>query len=280
MAETRRRITEAAVELHGTIGPARTTLSAVAERAGVQRHTVYRHFPTEARSVRGVLGALLRREPVARPSSPGARSATRGSGSRAHSTSSTPTTSAPNRCSATSSATPSSSTQSGPPSLPFQAYLAEAAAILAAGWPTRGRRRRVLDAALHHAVDFQTWRSLTEERPHHPSRGRRARRRARRERCRASGPEGVDLLHAPASPGPLPYAVRSLRAHDYRGGSDDCRDRRRHEGRPVGAHARRRAPPATRCTGTSRPIRRHWSARSARPRCATSCGRSRTCTPG
>src|SRR3989337_535116 len=47
MAETRRRITEAAVGLHGTVGPARTTLSAVAERAGVQRHTVYRHFPSE-----------------------------------------------------------------------------------------------------------------------------------------------------------------------------------------------------------------------------------------
>jgi AcrR family transcriptional regulator len=48
MADTRQRITEAAVELHGTVGPARTTVSAVAERAGVQRHTVYRHFPTEA----------------------------------------------------------------------------------------------------------------------------------------------------------------------------------------------------------------------------------------
>src|SRR3954454_12713677 len=48
MAETRLRITEATVELHGTIGPARTTVSAIAERAGVQRHTVYRHFPTDA----------------------------------------------------------------------------------------------------------------------------------------------------------------------------------------------------------------------------------------
>jgi len=46
--ETRRRITEAAVELHGTLGPARTTISAVAEQAGVQRATVYRHFPDEA----------------------------------------------------------------------------------------------------------------------------------------------------------------------------------------------------------------------------------------
>src|SRR5215475_7198247 len=48
VAETHRRITEAAIELHGTVGPARTTLSAVAERAGVERRTLYRHFATEA----------------------------------------------------------------------------------------------------------------------------------------------------------------------------------------------------------------------------------------
>jgi AcrR family transcriptional regulator len=48
MAETHLRITEAAIELHGTIGPSRTTLSAVAKRAGVERRTLYRHFPTEA----------------------------------------------------------------------------------------------------------------------------------------------------------------------------------------------------------------------------------------
>src|SRR5215210_6884198 len=47
-AETRRRITETAVELHGTLGPARTSISAIADRAGVQRSTVYRHFPDEA----------------------------------------------------------------------------------------------------------------------------------------------------------------------------------------------------------------------------------------
>src|ERR1700704_6593204 len=45
---TRLRITESAVELHGTLGPARTSISAVAERAGVRRSTVYRHFPDEA----------------------------------------------------------------------------------------------------------------------------------------------------------------------------------------------------------------------------------------
>jgi AcrR family transcriptional regulator len=46
-AQTRQRITEAAVKLHGTIGPARTTIKGVAEEAGVQRATVYRHFPDE-----------------------------------------------------------------------------------------------------------------------------------------------------------------------------------------------------------------------------------------
>ena len=44
---TRRRITESAVELHGSLGPARTTMSAVAEHAGVRRSTLYRHFPDE-----------------------------------------------------------------------------------------------------------------------------------------------------------------------------------------------------------------------------------------
>ena len=48
MDRTHERITRAAVELHGTIGPAATTMSAVAELAGVTRATLYRHFPNEA----------------------------------------------------------------------------------------------------------------------------------------------------------------------------------------------------------------------------------------
>lgn len=47
-ARTRLRITEATSELHETVGPALTTVSAIAQRAGVQRATVYRHFPDEA----------------------------------------------------------------------------------------------------------------------------------------------------------------------------------------------------------------------------------------
>ena len=46
-AETRQRIVEAAVDLHTSRGPARTSVSAIADRAGVERHTVYAHFPDE-----------------------------------------------------------------------------------------------------------------------------------------------------------------------------------------------------------------------------------------
>lgn len=46
-AETRQRIVDAAIELHSTLGPAHTTISMIAERAGVQRHTLYAHFPDE-----------------------------------------------------------------------------------------------------------------------------------------------------------------------------------------------------------------------------------------
>ena len=160
MAATRLRITEAAVELHGTIGPARTTLSAVAERAGVQRHTVYRHFPTEA----DLFGACSAHYAAANPlpdlepwraiSDPHRRLA----------------------CALDDLYAFYERTESmwgnvlrdlelvdaiRPAIAPLQSYLADVAEILAAGWGTRGRRRRVLDAALHHAIDFQTWRSLT-----------------------------------------------------------------------------------------------------------------------
>jgi len=47
-SETRKRITQAAVELHQQVGPLHTTITAIAQRAGVERLTVYRHFPDEA----------------------------------------------------------------------------------------------------------------------------------------------------------------------------------------------------------------------------------------
>jgi AcrR family transcriptional regulator len=67
--ETRRRITEAAVELHETVGPARTTVSAIAEKAGVQRHTYYAHFPELKDLYQACMGHYAERNPVPEPSS-------------------------------------------------------------------------------------------------------------------------------------------------------------------------------------------------------------------
>lgn len=58
-AETRRRIVEATVELHRTVGPRHTTVAEVARRAGVERLTVYNHFPEEADMVRACQGHWL-----------------------------------------------------------------------------------------------------------------------------------------------------------------------------------------------------------------------------
>ncbi|MCL4714536.1 MAG: TetR/AcrR family transcriptional regulator [Hyphomonadaceae bacterium] len=63
-AQTRRRIVEAAVELHSTIGPANTTVSMIAEKAGVQRHTFYKHFPDERSVLMACSSHSLERDPM------------------------------------------------------------------------------------------------------------------------------------------------------------------------------------------------------------------------
>src|ERR671922_19739 len=60
---TRQRIVEAAVELHSSVGPAHTTFSMVAERAGVQRHTLYAHFPDERSLLMACSGLTQERYP-------------------------------------------------------------------------------------------------------------------------------------------------------------------------------------------------------------------------
>ena len=60
---TRLRIIDAAIALHGTVGPARTTISAIAERAGVRRATVYRHFPDERALFLGCSSTFRERNP-------------------------------------------------------------------------------------------------------------------------------------------------------------------------------------------------------------------------
>lgn len=64
---TRRRIVEAAVQLHASKGPARTSLSDVARLAGVQRHTLYRHFPEERDLLMACSGLYTERHPAPDP---------------------------------------------------------------------------------------------------------------------------------------------------------------------------------------------------------------------
>ena len=63
-AKTRRRIVEAAIDLHGSVGPSRTTFSMVAEKAGVQRHTLYAHFPDERSLLMACSGLSLELHPL------------------------------------------------------------------------------------------------------------------------------------------------------------------------------------------------------------------------
>lgn len=64
LEETRQRIVEAAVDLHTIVGPAWTTVSQIAERAGVQRHTYYAHFPDDRSLFLACSGLAVERDPL------------------------------------------------------------------------------------------------------------------------------------------------------------------------------------------------------------------------
>lgn len=162
MEQTRRRIAEATLDLHATVGPARATISAIAEYAGVERTTVYRHFPDDLSLFRACVNHGLQIHPGPDPSA------------------------------WAGTADPEERVRQGLgelyayygrterlwfnvtrdlPGLPglrqanaeagvFE-YFASITATLLQPWRARGRRRRLLRAALAHAVDFQTWHSLT-----------------------------------------------------------------------------------------------------------------------
>lgn len=162
MAETRRRIAAAAAELHGTIGPARTSLSAVAELAGVQRHTVYRHFPTEA-DLFGACSAHFFAEhplPDAAPwreiRDPHERLEQALGELYAYYEGTEQMFANVLRDAELIAAL-------RPTLVPMQEFLDEVADILAAGWAGSACRPHLLAAATRHALDFRTWRSLTAE---------------------------------------------------------------------------------------------------------------------
>jgi AcrR family transcriptional regulator len=159
MAETHRRITEAAIELHGTVGPARTTMSAVAKRAGVERRTLYRHFPTEA----DLFAACSTDYFTANPwPDLGTWRAIRDPQMRLERALDELYNyyerTEPMFSNVLRDAELVDSARDA--MAPLHAYLDEAAEILISGRSVRGRRRQLVRGALSHALDFSTWHSL------------------------------------------------------------------------------------------------------------------------
>ena len=161
-AATRIRIAEAAMNLHGTIGPARTTISAVAEKAGVQRATVYRHFPTEA----DLFGACSAHWASLHPppdagewagiADPNARLRAALAEIYAWYGSDVPMFVNTRRDAALVPAMAA-------PVARVQAGMAAMVDTLMKGRPERGHRRRRVQGAIRHATAFGTWYSLTRE---------------------------------------------------------------------------------------------------------------------
>jgi len=154
------RIAEAAFELHGTVGPAQTSISAVAERAGVQRHTVYHHFPDLGTLFRACTdhGMRVTRTPEAAPwraiEDPTDRlrhgldelyayyrANTRLLGNILRDM-------------------PFMADVGG--SEAFVERMTELFMALAEGWPGDEGAQRVRMAAIGHAMSYETWKSLTD----------------------------------------------------------------------------------------------------------------------
>jgi AcrR family transcriptional regulator len=161
--ETRRRIVEATVELHRTRGPAKTTISEIAQRAGVNRLTVYNHFPHITDLLKACSRSWTERHPAPNPTSwarisdPKERLRTAltelyGFYARTE----------PMRANVLRDAQ----------TMPELAALLEGSIVpylgavrnlLAEGWEIDDAGRRLLLAMLELAIDFHTWRSLERE---------------------------------------------------------------------------------------------------------------------
>jgi AcrR family transcriptional regulator len=160
--QTRRRITESAAELHGTVGPARTSISAVAAHAGVRRSTVYRHFPDEA----ALFDACTAHWAAANPPPDLERWAAIGDPDERLQV-------ALDELHAFYARTErmldnlfrdeSIVPQVEQRFAAFRGYLAIATDTLLVGRGLRGNRRRRTRAAIAHAIAYATWKSLVRE---------------------------------------------------------------------------------------------------------------------
>ncbi len=161
VADTRARIVEAAMQLHGEIGPGRTTVSAIASRAGVQRLTVYRHFADDAAMFAACSGRYFELNP---PPNPSLWMAEKDPLRRAGL--------ALEKFYAFFSRTSDMFTNvyrdvADSPALqgvvgPFDAFLRSQADELAAAWP-HDAASASRQAILRHAIKFATWQSLESD---------------------------------------------------------------------------------------------------------------------
>ena len=154
-AETRQRIVEAAVDLHTSVGPARTTISAIAQRAGVERHTVYAHFADERRLFDACTSHWAARHPFPDPArwtaaeDPGGRVRAALDDVYRWYEEVEPDLAVFRRDAQVHEL--NAEVVAG-----YDRELAGLADELARGWP----RRRSVRAAIGHALAFETWRSL------------------------------------------------------------------------------------------------------------------------
>jgi AcrR family transcriptional regulator len=157
--ETRRRIVAAAVELHTTLGPSRTTVQAIAEKAGVTRPTVYAHFP-DARSLLEACSAHVRATiPPPDPTCWGSIA----DGSERLETALRELYGYYQRLEPLLE-----NVQRDAGVMPLVAemnayrarYVEDIRDVLLQPWTTRGRARARLRRAIGHALEFRTWQSL------------------------------------------------------------------------------------------------------------------------
>jgi AcrR family transcriptional regulator len=160
--ETRQRITEATVELHEALGPAKTTISAIAEKAGVQRLTVYRHFPDERSLFLACTSHWWAQNPPPDPD-PWTKIAdpeTRLRRALAE-------VYAYHRRTEQMMASFVRDVQVHPLtrefSEPYFRHWDRMRYVLVTGWGAQDQQLQLLLGALGHALDFQTWRSLVRQ---------------------------------------------------------------------------------------------------------------------
>ena len=158
--QTRRRILDATIELHRTLGPGATRITEVARRAGVQRVTVYGHFPDEAALLAACSAHWRALHPAPDPA-PWRALSDRGARLRlalgdlyAWYRETEPMTANVLRDAETIPAL-RAIVDGG-----LARYLAEVRTLLAEPFRARGTRRDRIDAAIRAAVDFHLWRAL------------------------------------------------------------------------------------------------------------------------